>query len=313
MRIIDAAGVAAALEFPSLIEALRAAFRADIEIPERHHHYIARPDEEATILIMPAWTKGEAEAFLGIKVITIFPANLRKGIPSLTGSYLLLSGETGQPLAMMDGGILTRFRTAAASALAASYLARADARRHLIIGAGALAPLFARAFASVRKIEQVTIWNRTAARAAEVVAGLAAHGLNARVGGDLADEVARADIVTCVTGAAEPVLKGAWLAPGTHVDLVGAFKAGMRESDDETVRRSRIYVDTPKALHEPGDLIDPLRDGVITERDIRGTLFQLCRGEVPGRGGPEEITLFKSVGTAVEDLAAAIQVWRARA
>lgn len=310
MRVIDGNGIAAALEFPGLIEALREAFRADIEIPERHHHYIARPDEEATILIMPAWTRGGAEAFLGIKVITIFPANLAKGIPSLTGSYMLLSGETGLPLAMMDGGMLTRFRTAAASALAASYLARENARRHLIIGAGALSPLFARAHACVRPIEESVIWNRTPDRAEAVVEELKPHGLNARIGGDLAVEVAAADIVTCVTGAAAPVLQGAWLTPGTHVDLVGAFKANMRESDDETMRRSRIYVDTEKALHEPGDLIDPLRDGVIRESDIQGTLFQLCRGEVAGRGGGEEITLFKSVGTAVEDLAAAIRVWR---
>lgn len=309
MRFVPGEEIAQRLGFPALIEALSHAFRADIEIPERHHHYIPRPDEEATILIMPAWTKGEA-SYLGIKVITIFPANLRKGIPSLTGSYLLLSGETGLPLAVMDGGLLTRYRTAAASALAARHLAREDSSRHLVIGAGALSPLFARAMRAVRPIGETLIWNRTRPRAEAVVAELAAHGIAATIAPDLEAAVRSADIVTSVTGALAPFLKGEWLSAGTHVDLVGAFKATMRESDDDCMRRSRIYVDTRNALHEPGDLIEPLRDGVIRDSDIQGDLFQLCRGEVPGRQTAGEITLFKSVGTAVEDLAAAIEVWR---
>jgi len=259
---------------------------------------------------MPAWTGGESDAFVGIKVITIFPENLAKGIPSLTGNYLLLAGDSGLPLAVMDGGILTRWRTAAASALASTYLAREDASSHLIVGAGALAPYFARAHASVRPIRQTLVWNRTADRANAVAAEMNRHGLNARAVPDLEKAVGEADIVTCVTGAQSPVLFGKWLKPGVHVDLVGAFKPAMRESDDEVIRRSRIFVDTHHALHEPGDLIEPLRDEVISEADIQGDLFELCRGEVKGRGGRDEITLFKSVGTALEDLAAAILAWK---
>lgn len=312
MQFIGAAEIDAGFDFPALIDALQEAFRADVTIPERHHHYIARkkPEDEATILIMPAWTNEAKASFVGIKVITIFPENLAKGISSLTGNYLLLDGASGLPLSVMDGGILTRWRTAAASALAAKYLAREDAKSHLIIGAGALAPYLARAHASVRPIQQTYVWNRTAKRAGAAITEMGKHGLNACAVSDLASVVAEADIITCVTGASSPVLFGKWLKPGCHVDLVGAFKPQMRESDDEVMRRSRIFVDTHHALHEPGDLIDPLQDGVIGEEDIQGDLFELCRGEVKGREGASEITLFKSVGTALEDLAAAILAWK---
>jgi alanine dehydrogenase len=312
VRFISAAEIDKGFDFPALIDGLEAAFRADITIPERHHHYIprARPEHEATILIMPAWTGGDAESFVGIKVITIFPENLAKNIPSLTGNYLLLAGDSGLPLAVLDGGILTRWRTAAASALAAKYLARENASTHLIVGAGALSIYFARAHASVRPIQQTLVWNRTQARAEKTAAEMNKFGLNARTVANLEQAVGEADIVTCVTGAEKPVLMGKWLKPGVHVDLVGAFKSSMRESDDEVIRRSRIFVDTHHALHEPGDLIEPLRDEVISETDIQGDLFELCRSEVKGRGGAEEITLFKSVGTALEDLAAAILAWK---
>lgn len=310
MRFIPAGEIDAAFRFPELIDALDEAFRADIEVPERHHHYIPRPEHEATILIMPAWTAGKMESFVGIKVITIFPENLAKGIPSLTGNYLLLDGESGRPLAVLDGGILTRWRTAAASALAAKYLAKEDASRHLVIGAGALAPYLARAHASVRPIKETLVWNRTARRAKSAVDEMKKHGLNAKSVSNLETAVGEADIVTCVTGASKPVLKGKWLRPGVHVDLVGSFKADMRESDDDVMRRSRIYVDTHHALHEPGDLVQPLENEVIGEEDIHGDLFELCRGEVKGRGTKNEITLFKSVGTALEDLAAAILAWK---
>ncbi len=310
MRVIAPDEIDRALDFPALIGALDDAFRANIKIPPRAQVAIPRPGAEATLLLMPAWIDGETESFVGIKAIAIFPTNLAKGIPSLTGSYMLLSGETGIPLAIMDGGLLTRWRTAAASALAARYLARENASRYLIIGAGALAPFFAKAHSAVRPIRDIAIWNRTASRAEEVAAKLKADGLPARAVPDLEAAVREADIVTGLTGADKPVLKGAWLKPGAHVDLVGGFKPAMRESDDETLTRSHIYVDTRHALEEAGDLLGPLQRGVIAEHDIRGDLFQLCRGEVKGRAAADEITLFKSAGTAVEDLAAAVLVWQ---
>jgi ornithine cyclodeaminase len=310
MRVVSSDEIDRALDFPALIDALADAFRADIKIPPRAHVAIPRPGAEATLLLMPAWTVGGAEPFIGIKVIAIFPDNLALGIPSLTGSYMLLSGETGVPLAIMDGGLLTRWRTAAASALAARYLARADASRHLIVGAGALAPFFARACSAVRPMREISLWNRTARRAEEVAARLRGEGLPARAVPDLEQAVRTADIVSCLTGAEAPLVRGAWLKDGAHLDLVGGFKPQMREADDDAVARARVYVDTGKAAEEAGDLRGPIERGVLRRQDIQGDLFRLCRGDVDGRRGPAEITLFKSAGTAVEDLAAAILVWR---
>ena len=223
----------------------------------------------------------------------------------------MLSGETGLPLAAMDGGLLTRYRTAAASALAASHLAREDSRRHLVIGAGALSPLFARAMRAVRPIEETLIWNRTRPRAEAVVAELATHGIEATIAPDLEAAVRSADIVTSVTGALAPFLKGEWLSPGTHVDLVGAFTPKMREADDDAIRRAKVYVDTRAgALKGSGDIAIPLKKKIIKATDIRGDLFELCRGRAKGRRRKDDITLFKSVGTAIEDLAAAMLVWQ---
>ncbi len=168
MRVVSAAEIDSALDFPSLIEALRQAFRAEIETPLRHGHSIARPDGEATLLLMPAWTREKEGAFLGTKTVTVFPGNLAKGLGSVAGTYLLMSGDTGEPLVTIDGHRLTLWRTAAASALAAQYLAREDASHLVLIGAGALAPYLARAHATIRPIKKVSIWNRSAPRAEEL-------------------------------------------------------------------------------------------------------------------------------------------------
>jgi ornithine cyclodeaminase len=207
---------------------------------------------------------------------------------------------------MIDGGALTLWRTAAASALAASYLARDDASRLVMVGAGALAPHLIDAHASVRPIETVAIWNRNPSRAEALAARLAGRGYAVAAVTDLAAAVRSADIVSCATLSGEPLVKGDWLKPGVHLDLVGAFTPAMRESDDAAVRRARVYVDTRAgALKEAGDIVLPIKSGVIAEADICGDLFDLCRGAVEGRRSAEEITLFKSVGTALEDLAAA--------
>jgi ornithine cyclodeaminase len=212
---------------------------------------------------------------------------------------------------MLEGRALTAWRTAAASALAARYLARADATRLLMVGAGALARHLVRAHAAVRPIETVTLWNRTRRGAEELASALAGIGLTVSVVDDLEPAVRGADIISCATLSSTPLLRGAWLRDGAHIDLVGGFTPAMREADDETVRRARIYVDTRAgALNEAGDIVDPIARGIIVPADIAGDLFDLCRGKVPGRTAQGEITLFKSVGTAIEDLAAAMLVWR---
>jgi len=315
LRILDAADIAAALTFPALVEALREAFRSDIAAPVRHHHTVPQPGRDATLLIMPAWTVGgaAAERFLGCKIVTVFPDNAAAGQPSLHGSYLLMSGATGAPLALMDAAALTAWRTAAASALAATYLARPDAAHLVMIWAGALASHLVKAHAAVRPIARVTIWNRTRSRAIAAAFGLTVAGIDVTVAeaDDLESAVREADIVCCATLATAPLVRGQWLRPGTHVDLVGGFTPKMREADDDAVKRARIYVDTRAgALKEAGDLVIPLRRKVIAKADIRGDLVELCRGTAKGRSSDKQITLFKSVGTAIEDLAAAILVWR---
>jgi alanine dehydrogenase len=315
VRVVGAEDIARALTYPALIAALREAFRADITVPVRHHHTIAQPGTDATLLLMPAWTNGPGERFLGCKAVTVFPDNVTSGLPSLYGSYQLMSGDTGAPLAVMDGRVLTAWRTAAASALAASFLARADASHLVMIGAGALAPHLVRAHASVRPIRRVTLWNRTFARAEEVANMLSGDGFELSVAESLDDAVREADIVSCATLATAPLVKGAWLKDGAHLDLVGSFRPHMREADDTAVTRARLYVDARAALREAGDLSYPLAHGIIREQDIQGDLFELCRGTAPGRsaagrGAASEITLFKSVGNAIEDLAAAMLVWR---
>ena len=235
----------------------------------------------------------------------IRPAAFRRSL----GVYLLQSGRTGETLAAIDGTRLTHWRTAAASALAARHLARADAKRLLIVGAGALAPFLARAHASVRGYDEIAVWNHRPEGARKLAASLADMGLPARPAEDLEAAVAEADVVSCATLATEPLIAGRWLKPGQHLDLVGAFNMSMREADDEALRRARIYVDTDAALVEGGDVAVGILGGAIDRSAVIADLPALCRG-APGRRNAQEITLFKSVGAAIEDLAAAILVWR---
>jgi ornithine cyclodeaminase len=315
LQILDAAAIAAALTYPALVEALREAFRADIAVPLRHHHTVPQPGRDATLLLMPAWTEGGAatDRFLGCKIVTVFPDNAAAGQPSLHGRYLLMSGATGAPLALMDAQALTAWRTAAASALAAGFLARPDAEHLVMIGAGTLAPHLVRAHLAMRPIKRVTLWNRTHGRAISLAFGLTVTGIEATIADDLETAVRDADIVCCATLSTEPLLRGAWLKPGAHVDLVGGFTPKMREADNDAIKRARVFVDTRAgATKEAGDIVIPLRRGILTRKGIRADLFDLCRGKAKGRTSDRQITLFKSVGSAIEDLAAAMLVWRNR-
>lgn len=305
MQVIDAAGVAAALgPVGPLVAALRQAFRQDAHVPTRHHHAIPVLDGTGgTLLLMPAWQEA---GHIGVKVVTVFPDNASRDLPSLMGSYLLLDGDTGEPQALIDGAALTAKRTAAASALAAGYLARTDAARLLMVGTGTLAPHLVIAHAAVRPITEVLIWGRAAAKAKRLARHLAGQDFTVATTDDLAGATRGADIVSCATSTIEPIVSGAWLRPGVHVDLVGGYRPDMREVDDDAMRRATIFVDTRDgALAEAGELRQPIDTGVIGVDDIAADLYDLCRGNHAGRHHAEEITLFKSVGTAIEDLAAA--------
>lgn len=307
MLIFDKAAVAEALDWRTAIEALRKMFIQGCNAPVRHHHRVETPTAPGTLLLMPAWTSG---GHIGVKIANVFPENSKTGRPAVSASYLLFSATTGELLAIMEGSELTSRRTAAASALAASYLARPDARKLLIIGTGKVAGCLAQAHSSIREVEQIEIWGRTKAKAEALVAELRAHDLPADVASDLNFAVRRADIVSCATLSKVALFSGSLLSPGAHLDLVGGFTPHMREADDEAVRRSSVFVDTRNgAIAEAGDIVGPIRDGVLTLRDIRGDLYDLAAGLVPGRAREDEITLFKSVGAALEDLAASIVVY----
>jgi ornithine cyclodeaminase len=238
--------------------------------------------------------------------VTIFPDNDAQGLPSVMGAYLLLDGKTGAPIALIDGPMLTVKRTAAASALASSYLSRPDCERFLMIGTGSLAPYLIMAHASVRPICNVLIWGRSPDKAARLAKRLDRPDFRVAATADLEAAVRGAHVISCATLSKDPLVRGDWLQPGQHLDLVGAFRPDMRESDDTAIRRARVFVDTRDgALAEAGDIVQPIESGVLDRDDVAGDLFDLTRGERAGRRFYDQITLFKSVGTALEDLAAA--------
>lgn len=302
MLVLDAAATASALDYPALIAGLSDLFAAGVTAPLRHAHGMARTGEpDATLLMMPAWMGDGSHG--GVKIVNVVPGNARRGLPAVTASYLLFDETTGAHLALFDGATLTGRRTAAASALAASHLARADARTLLVVGAGHIGSEMPWAYRAVRPIERVLVWNPTPARAERLVDSLRKRGVDAAARGDLEAAVGEADIISCATLSTAPLIRGDWLKPGQHLDLVGSFTPDMREADDEALARCRVFIDGPAAAVESGDIKGPMASGVLKE--IAGTLYDLCGGRVEGRRSASEITLFKSVGLAVEDLAAA--------
>ncbi|MDQ2779300.1 MAG: ornithine cyclodeaminase family protein [Pseudomonadota bacterium] len=305
MQHLDAAALRERLPFAALVAALREAFRSDaISVPLRHSHAIG---DAGTALLMPAWRAGGCFA---VKTVTIFPGNGARGLPGLHGVVTLFDATTGVPLAVLDGSELTARRTAAAAALAADYLARTDATRLLVLGAGRVGALLPDAMCSVRlKLRHFEIWNRNPAAAESLAARWREQGLQARAVVDLQAAVQTADIVSCATLSTAPLVKGEWLAPGAHLDLIGSFSPTMREADGQCFKRCRVWVDTDEAPTKSGDLLQAVAEGCFELGEVEGTLSDLCRGLKSGRSTGDdqarERTLFKAVGTALEDLAAA--------
>lgn len=305
MLILDAAETQRVLSWPALIGAIEVMFKGGGVMPPRHHHEIAMPGgQAATLLLMPAWVPGR---YLGVKQVSVFPDNHLRGLPAIFGSYLLSSGETGEMLAVIEGGELTARRTAAASALAAHHLAREDSTRMLMVGTGRLSLNLIQAHATIRALSHISVWGRSADKAAATVREARALGFDASICSDLEAGVRGADLISCATLSDQPLVRGAWLKPGTHLDLVGAFKPTMRESDDEVMRRGAVFVDTREgAFGEAGDILQAIESGALAKEEVRGELADLIAGRVAGRRTSEDITVFKSVGAALEDLAGAI-------
>lgn len=313
MKFISAEQVANHLPWDALINKLDETFRKGVHAPSRHHHTIERPDGEATMLLMPAW---EQNGYIGMKMLNVFPQNSAVGLPAISGLYMLSEGKHGQTIACIAGNELTRRRTAAASALAAKYLAKESAETLLIVGTGQVAPMLIEAHASVRPIKRVLVWGRNSDKAQDIVSQYQGYqGSFCRIDDisaveSLEHSATEADIVSCATLSKQPIIKGEWLTEGTHLDLVGAFRKDMRECDGVAVNKSDVYVDTwAGAMGEAGDLHQAVDEDCFNMKQIIGDLEQLTRNEVSGRNSEKSITMFKSVGASLEDLAAAIVLW----
>jgi ornithine cyclodeaminase/alanine dehydrogenase-like protein (mu-crystallin family) len=305
MLVLSAEEIHALAPISRLNECLKHAFRTGCVGPARQVVRLPGGTGERLLLLMPAFDGAGGGA---VKLSTVLPDNAARGLPTIQGVIVVFS-ETGAPIAILDGAAVTRLRTGAASALASTYLSRVDSSHLVIIGTGALAPTMAAAHCVVRPITRVSVWGRRHERAiatAVAIRSLVNCDIEVLVPNSIEEAVAAADIVSCATSSPNPVLAGKWLRPGTFVDLVGNFSPSKREVDDDVVLRSRIFVDTFEgALAEAGDILDPLARGVIGRDRIEGELADLVCGRTTGRVSGDEIIMFKSVGTAIEDLAAA--------
>ncbi|MGR5131684.1 ornithine cyclodeaminase family protein [Vibrio alfacsensis] len=310
MKVIDAHQVAQCLRMKSLIETMREIYSKPATIPQRRVMPLEEGRYEAFALL-PAWN----EDFIAVKAFTYFPQNPEQGKDTLASKLLVFKRTDGEPVALVDGKVLTFWRTAAASALAADYLARQDASRLLICGTGNLAPYFAWAYAAIRPLKQVYIWGRNSDKAAETVDKILSSPqyqslpVERQFAVSVVEEVDHVvkdiDIISCVTASATPLFKGQDIQPGTHIDLVGNHDLDKRECDSLAVKRSDVYVDSRiNVLNEAGDLLIPIQEGVFTPEQIKGELSDLCAQAVKGRQSDEVITLYKSVGSALADLAA---------
>ena len=308
MLILDADQVKKLLGWQETVEAIETMFAQTCTIPKRLHYQIPLDNQpDATLLLMPAWIAGK---YTGVKLVNVYPGNSVGELETIQGIYLLMDGANGKVLAQMNGAELTARRTVCASALASKYLSRHDANHLLIVGSGRLARYLGFAHHAVRPLSKIKIWARNREKGKEVAESYRAAGFASTLIDNLQSGCTDADIISCATMATEPLISGSWLKPGTHLDLVGGFKPTMREADDEAVANSTLFVDTRSGvLAEAGDLLGPMERGVIDIDDIAAELSELVSGQHRGRRDGHEITLFKSVGTAIEDLAAAVKCY----
>ncbi len=296
--------------FNDLILALKEGFsNANIQVPMRHHHDFANPKEEndSTLLLMPAFNPGKD---LGVKIATVSPNNGQYHLPAIQGMYVYLDGHKGFVKAILEAKSLTAKRTAAASALASTYLSKKTASSMLMIGTGALATNLIKAHSSVRPIDTVYVWGRHPEKAQKICDSLKNEKFTCIAINKIEDKISEVDIISSATLSSTPMVFGKWLKKGQHVDLVGAYKKDMREADDEAIIKSSVFIDTYQGgLKESGDIVIPLSTGVLSKETIKADLFELCSHIKIGRVSDSEITLFKSVGHALEDLVAAAYIY----
>ncbi|TYA58235.1 ornithine cyclodeaminase family protein [Formosa maritima] len=292
--------------FSELIQELKQSFsNKDVMVPLRHHHDFPNLEvnSESTLLLMPAWNPGKVA---GVKIVTVNPENSRFNLPSIQGTYIYFNALKGTIKAIIEAKSLTVKRTAAASALASSYLSKKDSKSLLMIGTGALSINLIKAHASVRPIKNVFIWGRHMEKAEAIAAELQNEKFHVYPIETIEEKISEVDIISSATLSKTPLVLGELLKSGQHIDLVGAYKPDMREANDEVIKKSSIFIDTYQGgLKESGDIVIPLKNGILKEKDIKADLFELCSNQKPGRQNINEITFFKSVGHSLEDLTAA--------
>ncbi|XP_010445268.1 PREDICTED: uncharacterized protein P11E10.01-like [Camelina sativa] len=299
--------------FPSILshEALINHFRSNlpkhsstITSPIRQNYTVSPP---SSLLLMPSWSSSPSLPYMGVKLVTYFPQNSSQNLPGIHGSYTLFSSTTGQTLASMDGTVLTLYRTSSVSGLGSKILARDDSQVLIMVGSGALAPhLIKSHLAAKPSLRRVIIWNRTHQKAKDLAETLAKDAQHNEVSFEsrdsLDDIIPLGDIISCATNSTVPLVKGEFLKPGAHLDLVGSFSHEMRECDDNAIQRGSVFVDNDTAMVEAGELVGAFERGVIKKEDICGDLVELIKGDKEGRKSSTEITVFKSVGSGTVDL-----------
>lgn len=310
MIFIDNETIEKELTYPGLIAELRKMFTVPYTMPVRHHHfYENREGQENTLILMPAWNN----EYIGIKQVVVAPNNSAKGLPAIHATYSIIDALTGVPLAQMDASGLTARRTACASALAASSLAREDVQTLLVVGGGKVAEHLIHAHSAVRDYQRVLVWMRNPEKARQFVREQETLGIEVSFVPNLEEAVRQADVISTATLSQTPLIEGGWIQPGTHLDLIGAHTPKSREVDDEAIKKSRIFVDSREgALHETGEMAIPIAAGVLDPDTVQADIVELCKGTHGGRETADEITLFKSAGLAIEDLAAALLVYRSQ-
>lgn len=310
MQIIDKNEIDNVLNFDTLLTAMRLGFAQKFGMPKRIVYELDKRNlSHDAFAVLPAWN----EHVIGVKAFTYFPQNSQAGYESLYSKIMLFSREHGEPLALVDGTRITLWRTATVSALASYYLSRENSHHLVFFGSGNLAEYMVRAHLSVRKFKRVTLIARNQEKVLALQARLktAFADVEIVIGQSNETTIYSADVISCATGSAKPLFDGNWLKPGTHVDLIGNHHSEQRECDSLTITRSRVYVDSREnVLNEAGELLIPIKDGLFSEQDVCAELAQLAKENSYARFNETDITVFKSVGTALSDLIAANHVYQ---
>ena len=291
-----------ALKYPDFVNILKEAYAGSYTMPPRKVFLLEESSHDAFALL-PSWN----DNVIGVKSFTYFPHN-EDPYKSLYSKILLFDRKHGEPLALVDGTSVTFFRTAGVSALASQFLSREDSETLLLLGTGNLARFLIRAHASVRPLKKILLWGRTKANAEAVVADMqkALPDIEFVVADDIQTACGQADIVAAATGSPDILVQGDWIKEGTHTDFIGNHHANKRECDTALVVKSKVYLDTyVNCFNEAGEVLVPIEEGVFKKEDVKGELAELCMAKVKGRESDSEITLFKSVGSALSDLVGA--------